>query len=255
MRYEYKYIVHESKLESLREMVLPFVNLDEFIETSGNNQYSVRSVYFDTPRFDFYFEKIDGIKNRKKVRLRGYDKESADNTVFLEIKRKYEIPIVKYRAPIKFVDAIDMFKNTMINGHILKNDKFPKGYENSQRFFFQVFSKNLRPVVLITYEREAYLSKFDKTVRVTFDKNLRSRAYPAIENIYSEDRLKRSLHNHFILEIKFNNHFPHWMSPVVARLGLHKQSASKYVISIDENRMVDKFTRSSFFRNAKWYNS
>lgn len=255
MRYEYKYIVNESKMEILRQMLLPFVNVDEFAETSGSNQYTVRSIYFDTPRFDNYFEKIDGIKNRKKVRLRGYDTEAPDNTVFLEIKRKYEIPIVKFRAPLKFVDALDMFESTKINGHILKHDKFPKGYENSQRFFFQVFSKNLRPVVLVTYEREAYLSKFDKTVRITFDKNLRSKDYPALDEIYTDKNLRRSLSKHFILEIKFNKHFPHWMAPIVARLGLHKQSASKYVICLDENKTVNKFSRSSVYTNAKWYNS
>lgn len=255
MRYEYKYIVSESKLEILRQMVLPFVNVDEFAETSGSNQYTVRSVYFDTPRFDYYFEKIDGIKNRKKVRLRGYDEEAPDNTVFLEIKRKYEIPIIKFRAPVKYVDALQMFEKTKINGYVLNSDKFPKGFENTQRFFFQVLGKNLRPVVLVTYEREAYLSKFDSTVRVTFDKNLRSKEYPALEEIYTEKQLRRSLSNHFILEVKFNNHFPRWMVPIVSRLGLHKQSASKYVICIDENKIVNKFSRSSVFTNAKWYNS
>ncbi|MCD4790811.1 MAG: polyphosphate polymerase domain-containing protein [Bacteroidales bacterium] len=252
MRYEYKYIVHESKMEMLRQMVLPFVNVDKFAEVSDSNQYTVRSIYFDTPRYDFYFEKIDGIKNRKKIRLRGYDKEGMDNLVFLEIKRKYDVPIIKYRAPIKFGDAIDMFEQTKINGHIIISKDFPKGFENSKRFFYQVFSKNLRPVVLVIYEREAYLSKFDETVRITFDKNLRSKAYPGLQELYKEDRIRHSLQDRFIMEVKFNKHFPGWLNPVISRLALRKQSASKYVISMDTNKVVNRLTKSTLYTRAKW---
>ncbi|OQX81830.1 MAG: hypothetical protein B6D61_00160 [Bacteroidetes bacterium 4484_249] len=255
MRYEYKYIVHDSKINSLRQMILPFVNVDEFAEANNGNQYTVRSIYFDTPKFDFYFEKIDGIKNRKKVRLRGYDKEDINNTVFLEIKRKYDTPIIKYRAPVKFGDAIDIFEQSRINGHIILKDSFPKGYENSKRFFYQVYSKNLRPVVLVIYEREAYLSKFDKTVRITFDKNLRSVAYPSLPQLYSEENAKLSLSNHFILEVKFNSHFPGWLSPVISRLGLRKQSASKYVLTMDTNKIAGRLSKSTIYTRSKWFNS
>ena len=253
MRYEYKYIVEESKMESLRKMILPFVDLDEFVDTEGTNQYTVRSIYFDTPRYDFYFEKIEGIKNRKKVRLRGYDTESPDNTVFLEIKRKYEIPIVKYRAPLKYTDALDIFEKIRINGHVVSSSNFPKAYENSKRFFFQVYSRHLRPVVLVIYEREAYLSKFDSTVRVTFDKNLRSVAYPHLTGLYKEDRAVRSLNKHFILEVKFNKHFPPWLNPILSTYGLKRQAASTYVITMDENKIVNRFTKSTLLTRSKWF--
>ena len=255
MRYEYKYIVHNSKMEQLRQMILPFVDVDDFAEANGNNQYSVRSIYFDTPRYDFYFEKVEGIKNRKKVRLRGYDEEHADNIVFLEIKRKYSIPILKYRAPVTFSDAQIMFKEKNINGQVLFGDKFPKGLESSKRFFYQVFSKNLHPVVLIVYEREAYLSKFDSTVRITFDKNLRSKAYPTINELYQEEKIKATLSDHFILEVKFNRSFPGWLNPIISRFALRKQSASKYVISMDANNIVERLTKSNIYTRSQWFNS
>jgi len=236
-------------------MVLPFVNMDQFAESGGNNQYTVRSIYFDTPAYDFYQEKVEGIKNRKKVRLRGYDLEDEKNTVFFEIKRKYSIPIIKYRAPVTFMDAQSIFKERDINGHILFKDSFPKGTENAQRFFYQLFSKNMQPVVLIVYEREAYLSKFDSTVRVTFDKNLRSSAYPTINELYREDDIKPALDGNFILEIKFNKSFPGWMQPIVALLGLKKQSASKYVISMDNNKIVKNVTQSRIYTRSQWFNN
>ena len=247
MRYEFKYFVKENDLDRLRGIIMPFVNMDKFAEVDDKNQYTVRSVYFDTPRYDFYYEKVEGIKNRKKVRLRGYDKDDGNNIVFFEIKRKYDIPIVKYRAPVKFEDALDMFHSRNINGQVVSNEFFPKGNENSKRFFYQIFSKNLRPVVLIVYEREAYQSKFDDTIRITFDKNLRSKAFPAIDELFQEDKLSQALGGRFILEVKFNDHFPNWLNPIISNFSLRKQSASKYVISMDSSRVISHLTKSTVF--------
>ncbi len=250
MRYEFKYIVKNSDLDRLRSMILPFVTIDKFAEVDDKHQYTVRSIYFDTSRFDFYYEKIEGIKNRKKVRLRGYDKVDGNNIVFFEIKRKYDVPIVKFRAPVKFEDALDMFSSRNINGQVVSSNFFPKGNENSKRFFYQVFSKNLRPVVLIVYEREAYQDKMDDTVRITLDKNLRSKAYPSLTNLFEENKLSQAFSGRFILEVKFNDHFPSWLNPIIASLSLKKQSASKYVISMDSSRVINTFTKSTLFTRS-----
>jgi len=255
MRSEFKYIVHESKMDSIRQMILPFVDVDKYAKDRTNNQYTVRSIYFDTPKFDYYFEKLDGIKNRKKLRIRGYDEKITDNTVFLEIKRKYEAPIVKYRAPVTYGNVLDIFEKSRINGHIVPGNKFPLAFESAQRFLYHVYSKNLRPVILVIYEREPYLYKFDKTVRVTFDKNLRGKGYPSLTELYNEYNVHRSLQNHFIMEVKFNKHFPDWMNNVVAAHGLRRQAASKYCICLDESRIVKNITKSSLFTKSNWVTS
>jgi SPX domain protein involved in polyphosphate accumulation len=253
MRYEFKYIVKSSDVEQLRNAIMPFVEVDPFAALNNKHQYTVRSIYFDTPRFDFYYEKVEGIKNRKKVRLRGYNRDDGTNIVFFEIKRKYDIPIVKYRAPVKFEDALDMFKSRIINGQVITNENYPLGNENSVRFFYQVFSKNLRPVVLIAYEREAYQSKFDDSVRVTFDKNLRCKSYPTVEELFDEEKMSPALPGKFILEVKFNDHFPAWLNPVIANFSLRKQSASKYVISLDRSRAVSSLTKSTIYTRSKFF--
>jgi hypothetical protein len=148
-----------------------------------------------------------------------------------------------------------MLREKNINGQVLFGDTFPKGAENSKRFFYQVFSKNLRPVVLIVYEREAYLSKFDSSVRITFDKNLRSKAYPSISELYQEEKIKSTLSNHFILEVKFNHSFPGWLNPIISRFALRRQSASKYVISMDTNKVAEGLTKSKIYTRSQWFNS
>jgi hypothetical protein len=254
MRYEFKYIVNRNFLEPIREMIKPFVDLDHFSEAEGNNHYTVRSIYFDTPNFDYYFEKIEGIKNRKKIRLRGYNHGDYLSTVVLEIKRKFNIPIVKYRASLPFGEAVEMFKTTSINGFSLLNQGNGHFYENANRFFYQVYSKNLRPVVLVVYEREAFFSKFDESVRITLDKGLRGLAYPAVENLFKEDNLQSALSNEFIIEVKFNRKFPMWLAPILSRYGLKSKSASKYTITMDAVKTIKNINRSTIYTHSKWYN-
>jgi len=253
MRYEFKYIVPNSAMNSLRAQLLPFVDIDQFAESSSENHYTVRSIYFDSPSYDFYFEKIEGIKNRKKVRLRGYNEMKGDDKVFFEIKRKYDTPIVKYRAPMLYEEALHLLKIRSLNGFEIANIFDSQKIENSKRFLYQVFSKNLRPVVLIVYEREPYLSKFDSTVRITFDKNLRGNAYPALEELYTEPGLSPVMKDKFILEVKFNKSFPNWLTPILGMYNLRRQSASKYVITMDGCKVVKNLSKSALYTQSKWY--
>ena len=62
-RYEYKYLVSSSLLPVLRKMIAPYIELDTHVEHKETHQYSVRSIYFDTPNFDYYFDKLEGVKS------------------------------------------------------------------------------------------------------------------------------------------------------------------------------------------------
>ncbi len=256
LRYEYKYFVHNSKIDTLRRMVMPFVTLDKFTEQAPEKHYTVRSVYFDTPYYDYYFEKVEGLKHRKKFRLRGYnDRGDGSNVVFFEIKRKYEIPIQKNRAPSTFNDAMEIFKCKDVESYIHNTKKFPDAVDNVKRFLFHFYQRQLRPVILVIYEREAFLGVCDNSIRVTFDKNLRGVAFPSVDELYSEERVRSSIKDHFILEVKFNDYYPSWMKPIIGIMGLRHQSASKYVMSIDTQNFINTkklpstFARSMLFKN------
>jgi len=251
VRYEYKYIIPNSKIDRLREMILPFVHLDENAKGRPCNHYTVRSIYFDTPDLHFYVEKIEGVPNRKKVRLRGYDSlESSNGVVFAEIKRKYQIPILKNRAKMTFHEALDLFRNQKMLSDVLEKEK---SIENASRFFYYIGKMKLKPVVLVTYDREPYLSKTDKTIRITLDKNLRSLSFPRLEDLYENDKLKMAMPDHFILEVKFNQYYPSWMKAIVHSLNLKQVSASKYCICIDSHDFMNRSRKFKVISNAKLF--
>ena len=104
LRYEYKYIVPKSLLDKLRELIKPFMELDKHAVDSGG-EYTVRSIYFDTPALECYTMKLDGVKRRNKVRLRGYNLKGDSNPVFFELKKKRDEPLYKNRAGLDFTAA------------------------------------------------------------------------------------------------------------------------------------------------------
>ena len=53
---------------------------------SGPNGYVIRSLYFDTVNNDDFYNKIDGLEIRRKIRLRIYSPK--DEFAYLEMKSK-----------------------------------------------------------------------------------------------------------------------------------------------------------------------
>ena len=93
MRNEFKYLVPNEHLIDLRKAIMGFADEDPNAPLESlHHQYVVRSIYFDSTNFDYYWDKRHGIKSRKKIRIRSYntldDYADRNPQVFLEIKRK-----------------------------------------------------------------------------------------------------------------------------------------------------------------------
>ena len=251
MRYEFKYLVPVEHYDALRSAVLPFLRADRFAAMQTDGRYTVRSIYFDTPGFEMYHTKVDGIAHRMKVRLRGYNQGDESSAVFMEIKRKYEGPILKNRSSAPYGVVLQLFKGISLdsfNGEVSNHD-------NTRRFFYQILSRNMRPVVNVIYEREPFLgANFDpeNDFRLTFDLHLRSMAYPSVDKLFDERGATFAFPGFFILEIKFNRYCPAWIKPVLEDFQLRKEPASKYVGTINSNAFIrtgrhnDAFAKSHF---------
>jgi SPX domain protein involved in polyphosphate accumulation len=244
MRLEYKFLVKNEDLDKLRKRILPFVEYDPFVKEGEVKEYTVRSIYFDSSKFNYYHEKIDGIKIRKKLRVRSYDNNSGDNLVFLEIKNKYDNFIGKNRAPIRFHNLANLLETKSIETYALTNNGYANSIQDGEKFLHHICKSGLIPTILIVYEREAFFSKFDSSFRITFDKNLRFYDRPQIEGLYRDEDLEYATPNHFTLELKFTNGYPKWMQNIVQEFNLQRRSVSKYTICIDSSRIINPLRRN-----------
>jgi hypothetical protein len=231
VRYERKYLVPNEQLNDLRKAIQPFVRPDLLAPvTLGFPQYTVRSIYFDSPDNGALFEKLEGFKNRKKLRLRGYDQGNDQSTVFLEIKRKLENRIAKTRVKTDFLSARNLLETA--NRDAAFTPETP-AYEDAGRFLYNYIRYRQTPRNLVVYDREPYHGKFDSGVRITFDKNIRSRLIPALTELYDDHGLKLVWEKHFILEIKyFTDYMPSWGRSLVEDFKLSHQALSKYAEGI-----------------------
>jgi len=230
-RLEYKYFVPYERLDALRRRFLAGMQHDDFSRRMTASRYTVRSIYYDTPNFRFYHEKLQSVKNRKKLRIRTYNQPAADSPAFFEIKHKFGNVIYKERMKVPLDDAPALLED----GEALKITELPAADRTILNKFFLLFDKLiLEPKVLVTYEREALQGLDDQRLRVTFDLNTRSYAYPEWQDLFREDDLNAINDNCFILEIKFDEWMPFWVQRIVSDYDLHRQSISKYCKGLEE---------------------
>jgi len=235
LRYERKYLVPYMLLDKIRARISPFVCTDKYCLPTEHDyqQYTVRSIYLDTPHMDCHEEKTEGVELRKKFRIRTYNSYDPKAIAIFEIKRKIQNRIRKHKA-LTFVDRVEPLIHSSDIFKYLRDVSCTEEVEDAQRFFFHVKKRNLRPSVLITYEREAYFGKLDGAVRITFDKNIRSFLYPRFSDLFREENLKHLFPTHFILEIKYyTDEMPTWAKSLVQEFRLRNDALSKYTIGYD----------------------
>lgn len=92
LRHELKYLITPAELTVLRNTLAPLMQLDQ------GHEYLIRSLYFDTINDDALEEKIAGVGNRKKYRIRIYN--FSDRVIKLECKSKYGDLISKQSVSI-----------------------------------------------------------------------------------------------------------------------------------------------------------
>lgn len=243
-RNEYKFLVPNDLVDRIRAELMPYMEIDPFAGKQSSNEYVVRSIYYDSPRLDCYYEKYDGVGVRRKFRIRGYNQPDEKSIVFLEIKRKYMNFITKDRAPLLHSDLAEFLESPEIEKRIISFSGTEQEQMDAKHFLYYYFRQGLRPAVLVVYDREAFLGRFDSTLRITFDKNLRGAIFPSLDMLYSEDRLSPAMRDHFVLEVKFfRGALPAWAIAMLQRYNLRRMAISKYTICLDSQRAPRAFAR------------
>jgi hypothetical protein len=231
MRHELKFLLPRTCMDELRPEVRRHTVLDPFCTRIPGSRYVVRSIYLDTADFEFYFEKIDGVKVRKKLRIRTYDSPEPGGPAFIEIKRKMGRCGLKERLQLPLA-RVDHALNGKNPDRVLPDPTF-RNRKVLGKIRYLMHVKDLRPVVLVTYEREAYVGSDDARQRVTFDSNIRSLVNPTLEQIGEECGLKQFEDTHFVLELKYDGSMPGWMVRLIRDFDLERGPYSKYCNGLD----------------------
>jgi len=105
-RFEIKYLVPQTQADGLRTELGRHMDEDAY---SGATGYPITSLYYDTAHLRFYWEKIEGLRFRRKLRVRHYgtaDDLTADSPVFVEIKQRVNRVTQKRRVCLPYRDAL-----------------------------------------------------------------------------------------------------------------------------------------------------
>ena len=248
LRFEHKYLMPESLLAPLRRLVARFARPDSHASRAGNvpwMSYTVRSIYFDSSRFTNYFETEDGLPLRDKPRIRGYGRHLPGGEIFLEIKRRRGAAGFKDRAPLAFEMIQPLLAGGEVGRLVQPNADFPDAVAHARNFLFHLRRDALHPVLLVVYDREAYVGMMEPSLRLTFDQSLRSVAFPSVAGLFEERGTLGSLARRAILEVKYDVAFgfPSWLRPFIAEHGLVRQALSKYWTCATDQRVVQAATR------------
>ena len=86
---------------------------------------------------------------------------------------------------------------------------------------------DLKPKVVISYERYSMKGLEDKKVRVTVDSNIRYRDYD-VDLTSGRYGLPLLEEGQVIMEIKISGQYPQWLADILNKYGIEEQSFSKY---------------------------
>lgn len=226
-RFEHKYLLPEPVALAVRDFVSSYLDCDEFGATLPNLSYPVHSLYLDSDDLSTYRATINGDKNRYKLRLRFYENR-ADAPVFFEIKRRMNNTIAKQRGGVRR-DAVDMLLEGQLPSQAHLISKEPRQLIAIQNFCRLMSNLQARPRAHVAYLREAWISRFDNSVRVTMDRDVCCDPEPTARLSTELVNPSRPFGNKVILELKFTNRFPDWFGELVRVFGLMQCGAAKYV--------------------------
>jgi hypothetical protein len=225
VRYEFKYFLSIDARERIESEVANFMSYDGHVHDELDQAYFVRSLYFENRLAVHYYEKIDGIKYRKKFRLRSYGKIFAPDTpVYLEEKNRNFDRVHKHRILID-PDHLPIFYDPS------RYEELTLLYPNVDiidRFIYAAIRKEIRPRLLVDYIRRPYVSSYDMNFRVTFDSHLISMPGSVLFPV-GGGNWKQSVAGYTILEVKFFRRIPAWFHRILQAQNMKRLSFSKFV--------------------------
>lgn len=245
-RYELKYMIPSSMVDSISDFVSVYCSLDNYSLTSPGGFYRVNSLYLDSPYFYFLRMGLEDMDNRINMRIRSYG-DNPDVPYYLEIKQKTGSVVRKYRAEVTDKNWYRAYKDP---GFYPRQVRCSRCDEASRQLFERmVFTYDAAPVILTQYERKAWISDVDDYARITFDRDLRFRPETEYTPVPGAGLMVSCDHNlafdpgcNVVLELKcYTSRVPVWMLDMIRYFDLRRTSFSKYQTGASELMMLHSY--------------
>ena len=226
-RYEIKYMVTAGQKARIMEAMEPYMEMDRF------GRSTVRNIYFDTDDFVLARHSIAKPDFKEKLRIRSYSRADSDSTVFVELKRKYDGVVYKRRIGLPEADAMRWMAGSRDPALMRELEAESPQVAREIEYFTSLYS-GLKPVLYLSYDREAYRMKRDSSMidggsgfRVTVDSRIlcRESDLSLRSDPYGTQILKDGM---FLMELKCPGAIPMWMTKILSEEQLYKTSFSKY---------------------------
>jgi hypothetical protein len=126
------------------------------------------------------------------------------------------------------------------SGHLLSKE--PRHLVALQHFHLLQLQLGARPKAHNHYQREAWVSPRDNSIRVTIDRNILMEPCFVAKAITTMTQPVRVFREFAVLELKFTTRYPNWFNEMVQRFNLMQFSSAKYVEGVEvlgEHRFHD----------------
>lgn len=227
-RYELKYLAKLDEKKLFLEAVLDNLEPDPF---GDKGLYRVSSQYFDSPDLDAYWEKLDGVAQRQKFRLRYYGESLDDAPSFFEIKHRQDQTVFKERISLKSGHLPHLLSSPTLFEELAEyaNVETPTEKGLCDRIRRLGLTRQMAGQNIISYRREAWMGAFDHRVRVTFDHDCTVFAPGDPYAVLSPERgLPLLPRDTVVMEVKFNRSLPIWLRDCLTRRRIRPVRYSKY---------------------------
>lgn len=213
-RYELKYMLTRSQAAALRRAMHGHMALDLY------GHCTIRNIYYDTDSFRLVRRSMEKPFYKEKLRVRSYRKAGEKDPVFVELKKKYEGVVYKRRIALPHRDAV----GALADGTPLPADtQIAREIEAFRTFY----GPTLGPVMLLSYEREAFAPADGTDFRFTLDENIlwRTHHIDLGASVFGSPVIPEGA---VLLEVKTPGGIPLWMVRFLSENGIRQISFSKY---------------------------
>ena len=193
----------------------------------ADGSYPICSLYLDDAVNTLYRETVEGRANRFKLRIRSYG-DRTDLPVFLEVKRRQNRIVQKLRCPVPR-QALP----GLLRGDTTVLPELPPHHRQPLEEFVRLQQmQRAFPKLLVRYRRQAFVGRDEPTVRVTFDREMAA-SVEAESLVRHSGRFESLPLPGVIVEIKFTDQCPTWLTNSVRACELRRRSFSKYCRSAE----------------------